>query len=976
LRTPRLIAWLVLPQLALAQNKPAAVKAWFTDAEIADSVQASAPADAPPAAPGTAGKGVSLTKAAPVENVLLQQQTGLITFWIRPNWNGNDGKTHRLLRIGDPEKNGLLLEKSAANMLRYVMACPHKQTASRADVSSWKAGEWHHVGIAWFGVRGKPLGLALWIDKVAVAGPIAGGNEFLDPAAMEDKRVWIGDETADAVMDELIFRDRFDTEKPAGQLAIVYRDYFRTAPYEKIAIEPDALRVPSDRRVVAGGQKQFGLRAGRGDQLEDVTNFEVRYGPWAEFDAKPLIKWTTSDEKVAAVDANGLVTGKAVGKCALTAELRGMKAKYDVEVIPVEQPDLDLLYVERLPRYPWDQAKDRPDVGDAVESVVHIENFGYQPAPAGTVVRFELIPDANRNFRLDAGEKPVRTETQTIDQALAPRAQQTVTFKWVWPAEPTWVRVTVDPDNKVAELCEANNQVCELNTARPLRFAYNPKQREEFYTARKINHVGSFSLYDWVSAEKLRMDVMVRETVLPCTSPDGIQDAFRTDNYYELRLGKWEDEPYNRDEKLYDGGFPVNETIHLMNIDIAIIHEFGHCILSQPDLYGYPMHAFGVLLKDEQGAPYAGSDLLPIVTEGDDILMNSSANNVPCAVGYNSLMNHCHLWLCPSQAGHVQWFRGFRGSRFWGSQGRLIPTREHFLRIYDVQDQPLKGAAVYVYGVTQTDAQDAGTKFFADRPKFMGNTDAAGRYQFPDHTDEDWDDPDTDAVEGALTVWNPFHRAFTTTGSQADVAFTPNVWCVEGLLLVKIVSGEQTEFYWLPLTELNEAFFNGDRIRGTYPIRTSLSPAREPTAIVRKPLPDIIRKVNLKPKAVVAKTDATVCQEFRIEKPESTDVDPPPICHLTVHCGQEFSIDGSRSSDPEGQPLIYRWHVRGPGDVKPRLCDQAIYKGTAPKEPAELEVVFYVIDGLRVSRPVDMKLHVVAPPATQPAGSEPAKPAQ
>jgi hypothetical protein len=167
----------VLPQLALAQNKPTAVKAWFTDAEIADSVQASAPADAPPAAPGTAGKGVSLTKAAPIENVLLQQQTGLISFWIRPNWNGNDGKTHRLLRIGDPEKNGLLLEKSAANMLRYVMACPHKQTASRADVSSWKAGEWHHVALAWFGVRGKPLGLALYLDERL---PGRGGPDALD----------------------------------------------------------------------------------------------------------------------------------------------------------------------------------------------------------------------------------------------------------------------------------------------------------------------------------------------------------------------------------------------------------------------------------------------------------------------------------------------------------------------------------------------------------------------------------------------------------------------------------------------------------------------------------------------------------------------------------------------------------------------------------------------------------------------------
>ncbi len=407
------------PSPPVELGKATAVRAWFTDASIAGSVQSAAPSVKLPAAPGTSGQGVLLAKATPLENPLLQQSTGMIGFWIRPNWNGNDGKTHRLLRIGDPEKNGLLLEKAANGMLRYAMASPQKQTASRADVSTWNAGEWHHVVIAWYSLKDKPLGLPLWIDKVAVAGPIAGGNRFLDPATMDDKRVWIGDSTADAVMDELIFRDRFDTEKPAGQTALVYRDYFRTAPYGQIAIEPDALRVPSDRRVVAGHEKQFGLRAARGRDWENVTNFEVRYGPWGEFDAKPFITWTSSDEKVATVDANGQVTGKAVGKCVLKAAFRGMQATYAVEVIPIEQPDLDLICVARLPRYPSDRVKDRPDVGDAVESVVYLANYGYTPAPAGAVVRFELIPDANRNFRLDANEKPVQTQERAIDKPLA-----------------------------------------------------------------------------------------------------------------------------------------------------------------------------------------------------------------------------------------------------------------------------------------------------------------------------------------------------------------------------------------------------------------------------------------------------------------------------------------------------------------------------------------------------------------------------
>lgn len=927
-----LVAAILSP--SIAQAEPAAITAWFTQASLENSQQIAKPADALPDAPGSVGSGVLLTKAVPVDNPLLEQKNGLISFWIQAKWDGNDGKAHRILRIGDPERNGLLLEKAATGMLRYVMASPKKITAARADVSYWKAGEWHQVAIAWMDREGKPLGLPLWIDKVAAAGPIAGGNEFLNPEKMDDKRVWIGDSTSEAVMDELVMRNRFDTERPPGQLAQVYRDYFRGAPYTKIEIDPEPCLVPADRRVINGFQKQFGLKAGSGEKMERITDFAVRYGQWADFDAKPLIRWQTSDQRIASVDENGMATGKSLGKCKLTAEFRGMRASYDVQVIQVEQPDLDLIYVERLPRYPFGRVKNDPAPGERVKSVAHIINFGYVPVPAGTVVRFELIPDANRNFRLDANERATQVQEKELDKPLAPRDEQKVTFYWKWTDEPNWVRVTLDPDNEVGELCEANNQCCELNTARPLHFAYNPKTMEDCYKEKKINHVGSFSYYDWINAQKLRFDVMIRESVWPTTSPDGIRDAYRTDNYYALGLGNWEDEPYVVNDKYYDGGFPVNEPVNLMAIDAAILHEFGHTCAALPDLYGYPVDPSNVFLKDEKGEYYAGGELLPKILWG--VLPFSSANNVPCGVGYPSLMDSCHLWVHPAQAGQVQYFAGYRGDRFWGEPGRLIPSREHYLQVFDVNDKPLVGAAIYVYQVTQTDARNAGTKYFADRPKFIGNTDEDGRFLMaPGTTDEGWDDPDTDVVEGAWPVWNPFGRAKTTTGAPPDVAFTPNVWCVEGLDLIKIVSRVQVEFAWLSLTDLNEAFFSGHKVRGVYPVRTSLLPSPEETPIVRQEMPDAIKKTNLKPVAVA---DA----------------------EMTVKCGQEFTIDGSKSYDPEGQPLVYRWLVNGRA-VAPDSSAEPVYKGTAGKEPVEVEITFYVIDGLRVSEPLWIKVHVVAP---------------
>ena len=263
----------------------------------------------------------------------------------------------------------------------------------------------------------------------------------------------------------------------------------------------------------------------------------------------------------------------------------------------------------------------------------------------------------------------------------------------------------------------------------------------------------------------------------------------------------------------------------------------------------------------------------------------------------------------------------------------MIAMYEHILKVYDINDEPLKGAAIYVYHVINTPCQDAaGTKYFADRPKFIGNTDEDGRFRFPNQTDESWDDPDTDIVEGAYTVWNPFGRASTLTGSHSDVAFTPNVWIVEGLLLLKIVSGNQTEFQWLPLTEFNRVFLEGNKHRGTYPIRTSLQPTDDVTEIVKPEIPDAIKEKNLRPVAIV---------------PEE----------ITVKCGEEFAIDGTKSYDPEGQPLIYRWHRRQ-GEVNPEFSTEPVLKVKASSDSGESIYQFYVIDGLRVSDPVDVRIRI------------------
>lgn len=277
-------------------------------------------------------------------------------------------------------------------------------------------------------------------------------------------------------------------------------------------------------------------------------------------------------------------------------------------------------------------------------------------------------------------------------------------------------------------------------------------------------------------------------------------------------------------------------------------------------------------------------------------------------------------------AGHVMYYRGYRPDRFWGTQGRLIPTRANWLMISDAYDHPLKNAAVYVYHVTQAPVEDSGAKYFADRPKFVGQTDEEGRYTFPNETDQDWDDPKADVVAGSKPVWNPFGT--TTT----DTAFTPNVWEVEGLLLIRVVSGTESEYRFMDLTQFNDEFLSGHTVCGTYFLRTSLEPSATPTPVFRKPIPDAIRTVNKAPVAVAP-------------------------TQKTVKCGEEFTIDGSKSFDPEGQPLIYRWNV-GEGWLRGSLSQSSILTLKAPDRPQELTYKFWVIDGIRCSQPVQIKVKV------------------
>ncbi|MCX6901138.1 MAG: hypothetical protein NT105_20885 [Verrucomicrobia bacterium] len=95
---------------------------------------------------------------------------GTIEFWIQPQWNGDDGKVHSVFSAAAQDHNQISINKLATGRFGVGMfGTPRDSTnfvyrRADHDISTWKAGEWHHVAVCWSGGE-----LALWLDDRKMA---------------------------------------------------------------------------------------------------------------------------------------------------------------------------------------------------------------------------------------------------------------------------------------------------------------------------------------------------------------------------------------------------------------------------------------------------------------------------------------------------------------------------------------------------------------------------------------------------------------------------------------------------------------------------------------------------------------------------------------------------------------------------------------------------------------------------------------
>ncbi len=307
-------------------------------------------------AAGVFGMGVNLASGSRLSynaasNLAAAQ--GTLEFWVRPNWNGNDGLNHLALTWGT--WGGILIGKDGGNYLRIIVnrwgpGGTQERGAGFSVGSEWLAGAWHHCAFTWNATQ-----VQVYVDGVRRAQEAVG---FALPA-IAAATFQIGGEAAADPLD-----GRFDEVRISSTVRTadeILESYARGLSFASLAIAPDPAQVAV------------------GWTVTPVVTATATSGPVLNV-PPAACAWTVVDTTVAKIDVQGRILGRHVGGTNAVAMWHGVG---DVVAITVQAAlaapaNAHAVGFRTTARLDWD-----PVVGDAVAG------YEIERRPAGGV--FALV---------------------------------------------------------------------------------------------------------------------------------------------------------------------------------------------------------------------------------------------------------------------------------------------------------------------------------------------------------------------------------------------------------------------------------------------------------------------------------------------------------------------------------------------------------------------------------------------------------
>jgi hypothetical protein len=173
--------------------------------------------------------------------------------------------------------------------------------------------------------------------------------------------------------------------------------------------------------------------------------------------------------------------------------------------------DLDVLYIERLPRIAFDAPNGGwPQAGQQVIWRAHVQNWG------------EADVTASYRWLLDQAET---TGTLTIPAGK----EVTVDLPWQWEQKRHALSFEIDCDSKLSELAEHNNKLEIATDALAVGFYVDRSYADQFHEHQHELGLGDANSFaDWGQRHIRHWNKMLRESYYP-EAPQGALDRVRLD---------------------------------------------------------------------------------------------------------------------------------------------------------------------------------------------------------------------------------------------------------------------------------------------------------------------------------------------------------------------------------------------------------------------------------------------------------------
>jgi hypothetical protein len=449
------------------------------------------------------------------------------------------------------------------------------------------------------------------------------------------------------------------------------------------------------------------------------------------------------------------------------------------------QNDLEVMYIERNPKYPryfavyqdptiftddWvpyrisvpkglgggqtSVTKRWPDIGETVTFIAHMVNHG---ATAQAGFSYEWYFDG----------QSVGSGAST--KVLAPYDTAQAAWNWTWDGSRHKVKFVIQgtddrPTNNVLEdFTDALALYTFIERGHDAKFADETPSFPNATTSSEI---------EWLQLHFRKMNKMfeaagslarVRFDKLELI-PDGAP-LFDGDKSARLLYDGSFPEVLRADEGTYR---PISDRTE--DIDYAFLHEVGHQ-LGLIDLYRINVE---VVHNQVTGA---------------------SRYTIRC------LMNSVDHFFSKHSALAMNSWHGFRRGYF-GTYLYDVP-QQNDLRVLASDGQPLPGAAITIYQKIMTpEGQDT----IPLKPKFIGTTDANGIYRLPNVN------INIAGFVKTATENIPRPNPFGYISLLGD----------NGVFLIKIEKESFCDYQWIDITRFNMAYWQGDTIAATYDISTNV----------------------------------------------------------------------------------------------------------------------------------------------------------